>query len=275
MFDSARYSNFPITTHDALFHAATENKLDFSLTIPKTDNYVLIIDNRDNAKERHFSIDFKASIDLPMAKPQSSPENVTVEKINQQLTKFSDSLRKAFIFEPIDIQLAKCGVANAFNKASTIYLCAEYVALLQTKLQEKDKIQKALIFTLMHEMGHILLNQWNYPFSKNEELIDEFATVVLTMVGHQSAAVTQAAFFASIPAKLEISQNIDKDIRHPFSAQRARNIHRTIESHETIKKWQALLIPHMQTAYLRYLLTRNDDWIDQDSLKQELSERNP
>jgi len=270
--NSLQYSLFPNLKHKALFHASIKNTLELTLKIPKTDHYVLIIDNRRNGVERHFTINFNASLDSINAAPKSQ-KNIILKKVNRQLTTFSKSLNNILIFDHVEIQLGKCGVANAFNKASNIYLCAEYVASLQTILQEKEKIQNILMFTLMHEMGHVLLRQWGNPSSENEQFVDEFSAVILMMLGHPSVATTQAEFFAKIPTKLEIIKNFDRQVSHPLSAQRASNILKVIESDDTIRKWQALLIPHMQTAYLRYLTKQPDNWIDHDLLNKEISNR--
>jgi len=272
LLNSLQYLQFPNLKHKALFHASTESTLDLALKIPKTDHYVLIIDNRRNGVERHFTINFNASLDSTSA--TSEPQkNITLKKINRQLTTFSESLNNIFIFDHVEVQLGKCGAANAFNKDSNIYLCAEYMASLQLILKEKEKIQNILMFTLMHEMGHVLLRQWGNPSSENEQFVDEFSAVILTMLGHPSVATTQAEFFANIPAKLEIIKNFERQVSHPLSAQRASNILKVIESDDAIRKWQALLIPHMQTAYLRYLTEQPDNWIDHDLLNKEISKR--
>ena len=122
-------------------------------------------------------------------------------------------------------------------------------------------------------MGHILLKKWEYPFVENEELVDEFATVVLMMFNQNQIAEAQAEFFATVPPEQELAKKTDSDDHHPLSAQRARNIRRILKSPDTVKKWQPLLAPHMQTTFLKLLSTQSGYWIDRTLITKELAER--
>lgn len=273
LLNSVQYSHFPALKSTPIFHSGVSKKLDFSLIISNTDSYVMVVDNRKGSQALSFSLHFDAYLDTSSPKKKTQKKRLKLKQINDDLSKFSDTLQKAFIFDDIDIQLVKCGKSNAYSTTKTIFLCAEYIQSLMLKISDKQQIQQLLIFTLMHEMGHILLKQWEYPFSDNEELVDEFATVVLMMFNQKTAAQTQADFFASVPAEQEITMTLNQDSRHPLSKQRARNIRRWLGSDETVHKWQRLLIPFMQTSFLKLLSTQSANWLNKDEIAGELSKR--
>lgn len=273
LLTSAQYSRFPALNNKPIFHAAVSKKLDFSLTISETDSYVMVVDNRNGNRPLSFSFHFDAFLDTNTLKKQTQQSRLKLKQINAHLTRFSKTLQKAFIFDDIEIKLVKCGKSNAYSTSTAIFLCAEYLQALARKVSDKQQIQQILLFTLMHEMGHILLKKWDYPFADNEELIDEFATVVLIMFNQKKAASVQADFFASVPAEQELKITLNQGSRHPLSIQRARNIRRWLSSTEIVQKWQKLLIPFMQTTFLRLLLTQSTKWINKDEVIRELRKR--
>jgi hypothetical protein len=127
-----------------------------------------------------------------------------------------------FVFDSVAIRIAKCGKANAFSSHASIVLCAEYAKKLFDTLGDKTKASNALLFTLFHEMGHVLLRQWKYPFLDNEEVADEFATAVMIMMGQKERARSKAGFFAANPSKAEALAKLFCDDRHPVSTQRSQ-----------------------------------------------------
>jgi hypothetical protein len=64
-----------------------------------------------------------------------------------------------------------------------------------------------------------------------------------------------------------------RDERHPVSAQRARNILRWLDDSNLVRKWQPLLVPHMQTAVLRRLLASPPAWADRELIEKTLAAR--
>ena len=84
-----------------------------------------------------------------------------------------------FVFEPIEIEAARCSKANLYAQDSRIVVCAEFAQQLLEDLGDRDRASSALAFAVFHELGHVLLNQWRYPFYDNEEVADEFATVLI------------------------------------------------------------------------------------------------
>jgi predicted Zn-dependent protease len=272
LLDNLSYKEFPNNRENALFHASANNKLNFSISIPKTDNYVLIVDNRKGTNELSFSLHINASLET-QPQPIADKTQVSAKKINQQLSKLSSTLKKAFIFNDIDIEIKKCGKANAYSNQSTVFLCIELVQKLLQKSNDKKNIQNLLLFTLLHEMGHTLLRQWDYPLYDNEDAVDQFATVLLIMFNQPEAAKAQADFFSATPPKAEYNQKVKKDIQHSLSIQRARNIRRWLNDPEIVKKWQSFFIPKMQTPFLRKLQVQPQTWSNLELIKKELKTR--
>ena len=108
-----------------------------------------------------------------------------------------------------------------------------------------------LLFVVFHEIGHVLLNQWHYPFYDNESIADEFATVLLVMVGEKKQLRATAEYFASKNTRTELLAKAFKDDRHPLSIQRARNMINWMSDRERLERWQTVFIPHLQTKVLK------------------------
>lgn len=264
----------------SLFKASTSDNLEFSIIIPETDNYYLIIDNRKWSEQRSFFINIRASLDIIPSKltntlknKNSKPLSDKTKKINQQLSKMIRDLNKVFIFDEVKIQLSRCKSANVYSTNKQIFLCVEYIEKLWKELEETKTIQQLLLFSLMHEFAHVMLKQWNLPLSDNEEVTDEFATVIFVMFNQAEIANTQADYFSSHENELEAKKKLTTDSRYPASAQRARNIRRWIKSHDTIKKWQTMFVPRMQTVFLNKLKNKNLFWINHELVNDELLKR--
>jgi hypothetical protein len=244
-----------------LFQSRAEADLSFSVTIPKTGTYFIVFDNRQGAKARSVETTVRAF---------AGNATQTAESI---LHNFEKQMHHLFVFESFAIRFARCGRPNAFSGEMGIVLCAEYAKKLFETLGDKTKASNALLFTLFHEMGHILLRQWKYPSFDNEEVADEFATAVMVMLGQKERARSKAEFFAANPSTAEALSKLFRDDRHPVSTQRARNILRWIDDPNLVLKWQTVLVPHMQTAVLDKLEQRPTAWTNADLVKKELSAR--
>jgi hypothetical protein len=65
----------------------------------------------------------------------------------------------------------------------------------------------------------------------------------------------------------------NREDRHPLSVQRARNIIDWLEDPELVRRWQSVLVPHMQTRILRALAVHPKEWTDVALVKKELGGR--
>jgi hypothetical protein len=244
-----------------LFQAQAESDLSFSVTIPKTGTYFIVFDNRKGDEPRSIE-----------AKVQAFRGN-SAQTAESMLRTFEQQMHKVFVFDSFAIRIAKCDKPNAFSSQAGIVLCAEYAQKLFETLGDKTKASNAFLFTLFHEMGHVLLRQWKYPFFDNEEVADEFATAVMVMMGQKERARSKAEFFAANPSKTEALSKLFRDDRHPVSPQRARNILRWVDDPQLVRKWQSMLVPHMQTNVLENLQRRPTGWTDPALVEKELAAR--
>jgi hypothetical protein len=95
----------------------------------------------------------------------------------------------------------------------------------------------------------------------------------MIMLGQRERVRAKAEFFAANPSAAEAIGKLYRDDRHPLSPQRARNILRWAANPKLVRKWQPLLVPHMQTALLERLLQRPPRWADRELIEKELAAR--
>jgi hypothetical protein len=95
----------------------------------------------------------------------------------------------------------------------------------------------------------------------------------MVMFGQKARARSQAEYFAALPMSKEFRQKLRKDDRHPLSVQRARNILRWIGDPELVRRWQPVLVPHMQTAFLKRLQRKPTAWAAPALVERELAAR--
>jgi hypothetical protein len=265
--DSADYKNFPAIVHP-LFQGQFEQRLSFSVTITTPGDYYALLDNRSGNAARQVVVTIKGSRG---GRARVSP--ASIEKLQASLDEFELKLTKIFIFQSFPLKVKRCGAAQAFASAKGIVLCTEYAEKLYETLGEKDKVSDALLFTVFHELGHVLLAQWKSPVYDNEEVADEFATAVMILLGLKDRVKAKAEFFEAQPARLEALAKSFKDDRHPLSAQRARNILRWANDPALLKKWQGQLLPHIRTAVLEKLERSSSPPFDRATIARELTAR--
>jgi len=140
-------------------------------------------------------------------------------------------------------------------------------------LGDRAKAADALVFALFHELAHVLLAQWKYPFFDNEDVADEFATALMVMVGQRDRVRAAAESFAATASVAEAMRKMFRDDRHPLSSQRARNIMRWLNDPALVRKWQPIFVPNMQSDVLRALLRQPRDWVDRQLIEKELASR--
>lgn len=289
LLDSESYDSFsrnPNVVPQALFRSTATDRHEFSVVSPQTDDYYLIVDNRKGIAPQTFTLEAKASLDIPSDSeelphrdgksgdpPESDDVKTAKKRIDETFAQLTANLGKAFKFDQLKIRLVRCKRANVFASRTEVYLCAEFIRALQKKLGDKVKTRGIILFALMHEISHVLFSQWQYPFNDNEEIVDEFATVLLLMFNQRNAVETQAEFFASVPPEPEIRQQIAHDVHHPISLQRARNLKRWLSEPGLVAKWQSFLIPHMQTDFLIQIKKKKPSWLARDLVDQEIATR--
>ena len=247
---------------NSIYSSRINETANFKILIPETSTYYLIIDNTDGEVSRNIKLTVTANY-----------EKKNTSRSQQELEKIETQLRKYFIFENIHFSTQKCGTANAFSNENKVIICQEIAPKLMAIMGSKDKARDALFFSIMHEIGHVLLKQWGYPFFDNEEVADEFATALLIMFSQAERAKTQAEFFKKLSPEKELQVKRNIDDRHPISIQRARNILKWLEDDKLVKRWQKVFVPHFQTRILKQMMLSKKAWIDQRLVKAELAVR--
>ncbi len=263
------YPNIP----RPLFQSKVSDTFNFMVTVPETGYYYLVFDN--GAGSRAVKLDAiitgasGSDTDLLREGRRTGPE----ENTGKDLSAIGSELGKVFIFKPFAIIAKRCGNPGAFSGPDGVVICAEFAKAISDSMGNKEKTATVLLFTAYHETGHILLSQWGSPFYDNEEIADEFATVLFVMLGQQERLSALTEYFLSNPESNELLAKALKGDRHPLSLDRARNIVRLVKDTGRLKRWQAIFVPHMQTSILERIRRNPPVWADEALVKKELALR--
>jgi hypothetical protein len=260
--DSTDYQRFP-NARRPLFMGLVEKKLSFSVSIPESGHYYFVLDNRSGKKNRSVTVTAAAA----------HGKMNRINAANTILRLFERKLHQIFIFNPFPIGVEQCDSSRAFSDRTGIFLCAGYVTQLYDSIGDEQKAKYAMSFSIFHEVGRILLGQWNHPLAAQKTTADEFATVLMVM-GQQTEALAANAenFSQNRLVTKELTEFIKGD-RHPLSEQRARKILVWLQDFELVRKWQKFLVPHMQTMLLEKLQQHPTEWTDLGIVEQELASR--
>ena len=266
----------PPQARESLIESQTGGKLRVGVRIPESGVYYLVVDNSKGDTERKFSLEVTGRSRPPPttaeAEASDTPDDGNKTQLDEQMAKFEQNLRRYFVFDELRFRFARCGTANAYSTDDTVIICVEIAPLLK-ELGDKSKAIDVFVFALMHELGHVLLQQWGYPFHGNEELADEFATALLVLFNQGERARASAELFSKQPAQKEIEIKRERFDRHPLSVQRARNILKWLEDEDLLRRWQKVFVPHMQTSVLHAMTLSDKPWIDLPLVERELSLR--
>lgn len=260
--DTSDYEKLPHPKRPLML-GKVEKRLAFSVSIPAAGNYFVVLTNHRSRGPQEVKLTVSAA-------RGSVDQKEAADKI---LRTFERQLHRIFVFDPFPIGVEKCGVPKAFAVTSGIVLCAEYVYHLYDTINDKEKTKDALSFSLFHEVGHILLAKWNYPFSASKEVADEFATVLMVMLNQKERAAGAAGYIVNNPSVANAMMKLFQDERHPLSVQRAQQILRWVKDPQLARKWQKVLVPHMQTPLLKRLLRQPTVWTDLPLVEKELKAR--
>ncbi len=275
--NAADYKRFPRIDRP-LFQGRVEKRFSFSVTIPASGHYFVVFLNSSRAEPRVVTVTVRAAPGDWSGKAKEKRRALRrrpsdLVEAEKKLREFERKLNKIFIFEPFPIRAKKCGAPTAFAGSTGIVLCREYAQKLYGTLGDKAKAADALLFTVFHEVGHVLLKQWNYPFFDNEDVADEFATVVMIMLGQRERVRAKAEYFSANPSVAEAIAKAFRDDRHSLSAQRARNILRWLDDPQLVHNWQKVFVPHIQTTVLEKLQKTPTSWTDLALVEEELTAR--
>ena len=153
-------------------------------------------------------------------------------------------------------------------------ICEEIGPLLIDRLQDQAAAQSGMVFVLFRKVGARLLRQWKHPDHANPGAIDEFATALSVMFGQQARLVQLLSALQPDGASAEMVLDLEPDRLEFLTAERADRIAVHLENAtELARKWQPVVVPHMQTMLLATLSCRQSAWADPAVISQELRRR--
>ncbi|MBP1738525.1 MAG: putative metallopeptidase [Deltaproteobacteria bacterium] len=246
-----------------LFTGRVERKLSFSIAVVEQGDHYLIFDNRRGAESRAVTVTLQAA----------QAEKDRTQAAGAILREFEKQLHRLFVFDPFPIGVKQCGAPRAFADEPGVFLCTEYVYHLHEALRDQEKAKDFLSFSIFHEVARQLLQKWNHPEAGKEEGVDELAVALMVMLNQKSRALGAADFAVKNPSAFNTMTKLFQDHRHPLSAKRGRNVLNWAKDSDFPKKWQAFLVPHMQTALLKKLKQKPTSWTDLSLVEKELAAR--
>jgi hypothetical protein len=268
-----QYKEYPDISRP-LFQSTVRDRFNFTVTIPATGNYHLIFDNSEGSRSVKIDAIITGASGSDTDQLQGNRRTEQAENLGNDLSAIGSELGKVFIFKSFPIIARGCGKPGAFSGPDGVVICLEFVKAISDTMGNKEKTATVLLFAAYHEVGHLLLSQWGFPFSDNEEIADEFAAMLFVMMGQQDRLSALTEYFLSNPASNELLAKALKGDRHPLSLERARNIVRLVKDTGRLKRWQVIFVPHMQTAVLERQKKNPPSWADPVLLEKELALRN-
>ncbi|WP_051964518.1 DUF4344 domain-containing metallopeptidase [Deinococcus misasensis] len=125
----------------------------------------------------------------------------------------------------LPIRFLTCKEDNAFYDPDLreIQMCYELIegySKLEDTSDREDKYLNATVFTLLHELGHGLIDQLRLPATgREEDAVDQFATLALLALEDEQAIFSGIGQFLS-DAEQEAEDELDYSGAHSFSMQR-------------------------------------------------------
>jgi len=220
-------------------------------TVRTPGKYYLLVDN-----SHALFVDKRVVVTVKMI--DALPDGA-VEHMKSMLEKMYGNLKQQLVFPDFNIYVKPCGQPNAFSSMASgdITLCTEIISRLANK-------PGALLGVLSHELGHTLLNLWGLPGSDNEDVADEFASMVLLEKEDGGKDIEEyAAYFDRGNTEKEAEFKLRTGDRHSLSIQRIRNIRdHALHAKVLFQRWNRQLYPHMTDEALRKIVAQpsaNDD----------------
>ena len=229
-------------TCPGFYKEATPTKLSFSA--PHTGNFFLMLDHS------HGFLDTKKAFVQVSQNSTLGPKSV--EWLHKEFSRLHRSVMETFQVQDFDITVRPCGMKNASSAwdGGHITMCSELIHDIYNR-----EIYDAVEGVFYHELGHTLLNLWGMPNRGNEEVVDEFALVMMFWNGEQQKAIDWMKWHAESDPVAEAKQMMSKGMRHPLSVQRVRNAMRILRNPEdVIHRWNRFLYPQLTNTALKAII---------------------
>ena len=203
-----------------------------------------------------------------MYRKKLSPEQA--EKIKSSLMPAHAMMASIFENADFNIHIRPCGQSNAFsdNRTADITLCSEFIHDMSTQ-----RSSGTLVAVLLHEYGHSLLGKWGEPGASEEDMADQFATVMLLRSGDGGRRILQEwiQFWLKQDSRAEAVNQLRHGDTHTLSVQRARNIQNNINYPEDFtRRWNKMLYRHMTNTALQKSISQPSKSDDVDLAKDAL-----
>ena len=260
--DTADYINLP-NPKRPLMVSKVDKRLTFSVTIPTSGDYFVVLVNLSEASAADARIKVQA---------QRSPPGQR-EGADQILLKFEQQMHKLFVFDTFNTGVKRCGQNLAFYGTDGFYLCTEYVKLIYAEVPDRKMAINVLGFSIFHELGLQLLQQWGLGGRSLRKTADEFALVLMVMLQQEANLRQLGTYFVQNPSVAAAFENQVIDRWHPLSVERAKTILRRLNDPNLVRSWQKRLVPHMQTDLLLRLQQKPTEWTNLALVHDELASR--
>lgn len=168
--------------------------------------------------------------------------------IKRHMDYFDKLIVYTFQTGPVMLSVEPCGQKNAYASLTTgaIVMCTE---LFEHALKYDSLGVIYQIF--FHELGHILLGQLDLPGANNESLVDEFSIYMMLQTNTASLVSDALEFWMTRDSQTEALDRLNRNIKHPISIQRARNMVDVLRDAENVsRKWNKLIYPNLTAQAL-------------------------
>jgi hypothetical protein len=235
----------------------------FKWQVDRDASYYLILDNS-------YAAIFKKTVafDLRYKKILSAE---TASRLNGLFESIRAKVDGDFENADFNIYVKPCGQSNAFsdNRSADITICSEIIGDL-------GKSPGALLAVVLHEYGHSLLNRWGEPGASEEDMADQFATIMLLKAGDQGRAMLLQwiQYWMQRDSRAEAQNQLHYGDTHTLSIQRARNIQNAINFPEDLtRRWNKMLYRHMKKDALLRTINKPMRMDDLDLAKAALASK--
>jgi hypothetical protein len=263
LLDADEYARFPSET-GAVFRGRVVDHLSTTVLAPRSGDYYVLLDNRTGAEPRSVEVEIQAE----------KPEGGTLSAdAGAKLSRFGDFLASMLQFAPFPVDMTQCANARSFADTAGVALCREYASALHQAFRDAQKSEDALVFALLHRFGHELLAQWGHPDHAVETTVDDFSLALLRLTSSEDRFREQLLFLtANAPVFERIAAGFGGD-SHSLSGDRARHLREASRDPDLMRRWQRILVPHMQTRVLQELRHTPTRWADTALVERELAQR--
>lgn len=188
-------------------------------------------DDEGNGNEGGSKQPDRGDIEVAFEAPPDRETELLAEALQDGFEDVAEGLNETFAF-PRDLPVTheRCGEANAFYDPETgkLTMCYELLSVIHAWARNStgtdedfgERVAGTWFFVFFHELGHGLVDLFDLPITgREEDSVDNLATVLLVESGQAFAALRAAEFWDSLPVG-----ELDFADEHSLNQQRFFNI---------------------------------------------------